>query len=76
VSAVGKGLMMFPEKPKRKSRKHFSKYLLLLVLIPVLMSFHFKLELGLLGDSLAVTVLLCAAIYLVYQFVDWLIHWL
>jgi hypothetical protein len=67
--------MMFPEKPKRKGRKHFSKYILLLALIPVFLSFHLEIELGLLGDSVAVTVLICAAIYLVYQLVDWLIHW-
>jgi hypothetical protein len=65
---------MFPEKPKRQNRKTNSKYLFLLLLFPAIVAFSPSIEFGLLGDSIAVTVLISSAIYLVYQFITWLIH--
>jgi hypothetical protein len=65
---------MSPEKPKRQNRKSSSKYLFLLLLIPAILAFSPSIEFGLLGDSIAVTVLLCSAIYLTYQFIEWLMN--
>lgn len=64
---------MFPEKPKRQKQQPKRLFFILLLLLPSILVFQ-NIELGLLGDSIAVTVMLCAAIYLVYQVVEWLIR--
>ena len=63
---------MFPEKRKRHKHSHKRLFFALLLLVPMLLSFR-HIELGLIGDSLALMVLISAAIYLVYQFIAWLI---
>jgi hypothetical protein len=65
---------MFPEKPKRQNRKTSSKYPFLLLLFLAIVAFSPSIEFGFLGDSIAATVLICSAIYLVYQLIAWLIH--
>lgn len=61
---------MFPEKPKRGQKKR--RFFALILLLPMLIAFR-QVEFGILGDSIAMMVMICAAIYLVYQLVEWLI---
>ena len=60
---------MFPEKPKRKQKQRF---LTLILLVPLMLLFR-NFDFGFYGDVLAMTVMICAAIYLTYQLVEWLI---
>jgi hypothetical protein len=66
---------MFPEKPKRKRHKLLSIQLVMMLMIPALFisGFRSELDFGFYGDIFAMTVMICAAIYLTYQFVEWLI---
>ena len=61
---------MFKEKPKRGKKNRF--YFALVLLLPMLLVSR-QIEFGILGDSIAMTVMICAAIYLTYQLVEWLI---
>jgi hypothetical protein len=61
---------MFPEKPKRNGKRRY--LLALILLLPVLLIFR-NFDFGFYGDITAMTVMICSAIYLTYQLVEWLI---
>lgn len=68
---------MFIDKPKRKrrQRKSFLRFFLIaLIIIPAaLFAFHPRVSDSLLADGIALSVMICAAVYIVHQAIVWLI---
>lgn len=70
--------MMFMEKPKRKSKhqkKSLTRFLLIsLIIVPgILFALNPAFGQSLLADGIALSVMICAAVYIVHQGVLWLI---